>query len=50
MAISHTVSEIHRLIGHKSPNFLTPALVFGTPITGEAVRVKQMTLGDKTLE
>jgi len=38
MAISRTVSEIHQLIGQKSPIFLT-TLVFGTPIRGEAVGV-----------
>ena len=26
MAVSHTISEIHRLIGQKLPNFLTPPL------------------------
>jgi len=31
MAVSRTVSEIHRLVGRKSPNFLT-TLVFGAPL------------------
>ena len=39
MAVSRTVSEIHRLIGEKSLNFLNP-LVFGAPVRGEVVRVK----------
>ena len=36
---SRTVSEIHQLIGQKSPNFLTPFI--RRPIRGEAVGVKQ---------
>jgi len=36
MAVSCTVSEIHQLIGQKSPNFRT-TLVFGAPVRGEAV-------------
>jgi len=31
MTVSRTVSEIHRLIGQKSPNFLT-SLVFGASL------------------
>ena len=38
MAVSHTVSKIHQLIGQKLPNFLTH-LVFGAPVRGEAVGV-----------
>jgi len=32
MVVSRIVSKIHQLIGQKSPNFLTLALVFGTPL------------------
>jgi len=39
MAVSRTVSEIHRLIGQKSPIFLTH-LLFGAPVRYEAVRAK----------
>ena len=38
MAVSQTVSEIHRLIGQKSPKFLS-TLVFGAPVRGEAVGI-----------
>ena len=41
MAISRIVSEIHELIGQKMLNFLTPPPVFGAPVRGEAVGVKQ---------
>ena len=37
MAVSRTVSELHQLIGQKSPSFLT-VLVFGAPVRGEAIR------------
>jgi len=40
MAVSRTASEIHQLIGQKSPNFLT-SLVFGVPVRGEAVGIRQ---------
>jgi len=43
MAASRTVSETHRLIGQKSPNFITSLLAFGAPVRGEAVKVKQRT-------
>ena len=41
MAVSHTVAEIHQLIGQESPNFFTLLLVFGAPVRGESVEVKQ---------
>jgi len=40
MAVSHTVSEIHQLIGQKCPIF-SPPPVFGAPVRGEAVGVNQ---------
>jgi len=43
MAISRNVSETHRLIRQKWPNFLSP-LVFDTPVRGEGVGVKQWPL------
>jgi len=46
MAVSRTISEIHRLIGKKSSYFLI-SLVFGTPVSGKAVRVKQQPLVTK---
>jgi len=39
MAVSRTVSEIHRLIGQNRP-ILSP-LVFGAPVIGEAIGIKQ---------
>ena len=40
MAVSRTVSQIHRLIGQKSHDFLIP-IVFGVPVRSEAFGVKQ---------
>jgi len=40
MAVSRTVSEMHRLIGKKIVQFSHP-LVFGASVRGEAVGVEQ---------
>jgi len=50
MAVARTVSEIHQLIGQKSPNFLPPVGLFGAPVMGDAVGVKQRPSVTKKLE
>ena len=48
MAVSRTVSEIHRLIGQKLLIFFTPPPCIRRPVRSEAIRVKQRPSVTKT--